>query len=112
MLEVLQALAIRFSYLRGVAILVASGFVILILYAALTTNAPEFLLKLGLIGLTWGLLLFSFVSTFQNVPPHPGQDHGGWQKFSLRIRRFGYAVLAMATLAITVAVIVVTFKLL
>ncbi len=110
MLELLQALALRLSWLRLVSVLISGSFGALFTYAALTAGAPESFFTSGLAGLSWGLLLFTFLSVFRNVPGEPDPRLSRWQAFGIRVRRIGYGILAFATAALTVGVLALTVK--
>lgn len=112
MIEFFQALAIRLAWLRWIAVLIGVGFGALFAFAALSDNAPDSFFTSGLAGLTWGLLLFTFLSVFPHAPAPPGEEHSAWQRFRIQLRRLGYGALGLATLCITLAVIALTFKLL
>jgi len=112
MLDLFHALAARFSGLRVVSLFVIVGFSGLFAYAALSENASDRLLTSGIAGLCWGLLLFVFLSIFQQVPETPTDQHSRWQRTKLRLRRAGYGFLGLATLGLTIAVLIATFRVL
>jgi len=112
MLDLFHALAVRFSGLRVVSLVVIFGFSGLFAYAALSENAPDRYLTSGIAGLCWGLLLFVFISLFQTVPEAPTDKHSRWQRVKLRIFRVGYGFLGLATLGLTLTVVVATFRVL
>ncbi len=112
MLDLFHALAVRLRGLRGVSLIVIFGFGGLFAYAALSENAPDRYLTSGIAGLCWGLLLFVFISLFQQVPEPPTDQHSRWQRIKLRMRRLGYGFLGLATLGLTITVIFATFRVL
>jgi len=112
MLELFHALAVRFSWLRPVALLVIAACGGLFVYGALANEAPDHYLTSGLLGVCWGLLLFVFISLFQHMPGVPEEAPGWWQRVRLRLRQWGYGLLGLATLGLTLAVVVVTVRVL
>jgi len=112
MLEVLHALAVRLHWLRLVSVFVILGFGALFAFAALSENAPDSFFTSGLAGLSWGLLLYIFVSVFQQIPALPNRQDSWWQRVRLRLSRWGYGFLGLATLGFTIAVVVMTIRLL
>ena len=112
MLELFYALAVRLRKIKVVSLLIILGCSGLFAYAALSEDAAESILSTSLAGVCWGLLLFMFISVFQQVPELPTDQHSRWQRIKLRVRRLGYGVLGLATLALTITVVVVTFRVL
>ena len=110
MLEVFHAFAVRLIWLRPISVLIVAGFAALFGYAAFSTDAPQSYFTSAIVGICWGLLLFMFLSFFQELPTLPAEQHSLWQRFCLRIFRFGYLLLGFATLGMFVAVFVVTLK--
>lgn len=111
MLDLFNALAIRLRWLRPVSVLVVVGCSGLFGYAVLAENAPDRFITTGLIGVCWGLLLFVFLSFFQCLPDMPSPEHSWWQRVRLRLRRWGYGFLGIATIGLTIGVIVGTVRL-
>ena len=111
MLELLHALALRLAWLRPFLVLVILGFGGLFTYAILGTETPDSFLTSGLVGVSWGLLLLMFLSLFQTLPGEPKHHDGFWQRVRLRSKRFGYGLLALVTLGLSISVIVLTAKL-
>jgi len=111
-LEVFQAVAIRLYWLRPVALCITAVCAGFFGYAVFTDNAPDNHLTAGLIGTLWGLVLFAFLNIFPTVPPLPTPDQSVWQRFKLRIRRAGYVLLMVAVLALTIASMSASLKLL
>lgn len=111
MLELLHALAIRLAWLRPISVLAIVGFGGLFTYAVVTADAPESFLTSGLVGASWALLLSMFLSFFQTLPGEPNAQQTFRQRTGRRLRRFGYSLLALATLILSIGVIVMTTKL-
>lgn len=110
MLEVFHALAVRLIWLRPVAVLIILSFAGLFGYAAFSVDAPQSYFTSAIVGICWGLLMFMFLSFFQQLPAVPEEQHSLWQRFCLRIFRIGYFLLGFATIGMFITVIIITLK--
>lgn len=97
-----------FAVLIAVACAIAAGVIIL----SSTHHADDRYLLPALVGLLWSLNACAFIVGFRTVPgPAEGSD-GGVLRIRHGMRRARYRLLALAFVGTTVAVIVITFKLL
>lgn len=71
---------------------------------------PDLLMPI-LVGIMWSVLLFSFSGAFRQIPTLKDQKAGRWQRFKLRLKRFFYGVLALATLLTTITVLYLSIRL-
>jgi len=71
----------------------------------------EILFIPSLLGGLWSALYFVFLSAFMAVPPIPGSDVKFFAKIKMRILRGIYYLLGTIFIVLTLAIIVISFKL-
>ncbi len=113
MLEKLSHLAIRLTPWRPLLFLVLFGSLLAVCIAlfqsVLLESSPMFMF--GLVGILWSLTGFMLIASFQQMPEKPESCPRFFRRQLLRIKRFGYGVLALFFLLTTLGVLVTTFRL-
>ncbi len=112
MLEQLQRYALALSWMRPICLIALAlfGLVFVDAIAGLVMRDDRFMIP-GLLGMTWSLLLYVLIVSFPNVPAPASATDSGWQRTKIRIRRFGYLLLALAVVMIALATLRMTLSL-
>jgi hypothetical protein len=113
-LDRLQALAQRLAWLRPA--LAAAGLVLFALAAALVVfgdpQSGDGVLLPAIAGGLWCLCAWLFIDTFAAVPPAPAADLHGWGRLKRQLARLWYLLLALTLLGLTLAVLMLSQRLL
>lgn len=64
----------------------------------------------GFVGLLWGMSTYAFIVAFRSAPGKTGKSIGVFRKLAHRLHRGWYGFLSVVFLVTTVAVIVVTVR--
>ena len=113
MLDRLKQLAVKLQPARtpvlllALACLAGIGFLLLV-----TPQAGDRLLIPLLALLLWSFSAYDLIATFHAIPSRPATDAGLLPRFRGRLRRAWYGLLALVFLAATVAVLLISFRLL
>lgn len=114
MIERLQRIATFLRPLR-LLIFVIGGFSIVVLLLSLFENPwliGDRLLIPSILGFCWSATLYSISKLFAVVPGKPNAGAGFRDRLSIRLRRGGLWILAVLTVGLTIAVVVLSFELL
>lgn len=114
MIDRFQALASKVQRLQPVAIGIGIACLAAAAYFALSPPAPEserFLLP-AIIGFLWSVSATSFISIFRSVPEKADASATRWQRIRLGAWRGWYWLMALLFFGTTLAVVVVSQKLL
>ena len=114
MIERLQRIANFLGPLR-LLIFVMGGFSMVIVLLSLFENpwlTGDRLLIPSILGFCWAATLYSISKLFAVVPGMPNEGAGFRERLSIRLRRGGLWILAVLTIGLTIAVVVLSFELL
>lgn len=114
LLNTIQCSAAALQWLKKPALVLALLFLLAISYIVFTSQSHEgdrYLVPC-IIGLLWSLSAFAFITNFCSVPPPAEADAPFFSRIKQRLHRFWYGLLAFLFLAATVAVMVVSYRLL
>lgn len=101
MLNQLERLAQRLAFLKIPLLLLA---LIGLTYFIFTLEIP------GVLLLTWSLLVFTFLSLFQTLPPALGVKENLVKRFISRIKRTAYLFLAVFLIILSLAFVGMTLR--
>lgn len=112
MLEKLHNLAIRLIWVQPLAVVV--GLLALLAVAFLAVGQGDltdrYLIPAVLL-FCWCLLVFSLVGMFRVAPPAVEEHTGFFRRLRIRIQRFLRFLLALAFLALTIALVFLSYRL-
>ena len=114
LLNTIQRGAAALQWLKKPALGLALLFLLAIFYIVFTSQSHEgdrYLVPC-IIGLLWSLSAFAFIINFCAVPPQADKDAALFLRLKRRLRRLWYGLLAFLFLAATVAVLIVSYRLL
>lgn len=112
MLDRLKQLAVRLQPARAPALLLVSACLAGVAFILLVTpQAGDQLLIPLLALLLWSLSAFALINTFCAIPSPSVSDTSLLQRVQRRLHRAWYWLLALVFLAATVAVVLLTFRL-
>jgi hypothetical protein len=112
MLEQLKRYAQTMRWLRPICLTAFAVFGLMFIDAiAGWVIGDDRLMIPGLLGMTWSLLLYIAIVSFPNVPAPAAATDSGWQRTKIRIRRFGYILLALGVVIIALATLRMTLSL-
>ncbi|MEZ5489971.1 MAG: hypothetical protein R3F50_06585 [Gammaproteobacteria bacterium] len=113
MQEKLHELAVRLTWLQPLAAIVGVSAFFVAGYVALDPGmelerklVPTFLLS------CWCLLVFTLVSLFRAIPPAIDNNQGFFLRQKIRLQHFLRNILALLFLILTVALLVLSYRLL
>lgn len=66
----------------------------------------------AIVGFCWALLLIAFARIFAEIPERPGRQHGWLRRLGLRFRRGMMTIMAVLILALSLAVLILSYQLL
>ena len=112
MLERLHYLAVRLAWVQPLVVII--GFAALLASGYLATSkdalTEQYLIPVILL-FCWCLLVFTLVGMFRAAPPVKDESMGFFRRQLVRFQRFLRTLLALAFLALTVALVVLSYKL-
>ena len=114
MLETLSAISTRLYWSKPFVVilgLICAGLFILSILDLGYVDSEILLIPSLLCGL-WSSLYFILLTTFPSLPPSPGSDVKFFEKVKMQFFRGIYYLLGIIFIALTVAVILISFKLL
>jgi hypothetical protein len=114
MIDNLQRLAQRIQWLRlPSAVVGAAGLVVLaVAVFILEPDLGDRYIIPGFVGLFWGMSTYAFIVAFRSAPRKSSNTVGVFRKLAHRLHRCWYGFLSVVFLVATVAVIVVTVRML
>ena len=113
MIDSFQKFANRLWYLRIVAVGAGVLFLVLVVVIILFSNAREddkYPIP-GFLGILWSLSAYAFISSFQSVPEKAKRSDGFLHRLKRNIHRSWYWIIAFIFTGTTVAVVLLTFRL-
>jgi hypothetical protein len=112
MIEILSLISRKHQWLRPFTLLVGAVCVCLFLYAIFSSSShsQDVYLIPSLIGFFWALLFNILVSAFLNVPKKPDSKDKLFKRLSVRIKRGCYHLLGIMFIILSLAVLVLSFK--
>lgn len=114
LIDTLQKIAVRIQPIRLPLAFLSVFFFAGLLYIILTstTHSGDLFLLPAIIGLLWSLSGYAFILNFRSVPPWDSATGGFFKRLKLRLFRLWYWVLASLFLGTTLALIVISIRLL
>jgi hypothetical protein len=91
--------------------LLCFGYAIFIAFTATSAEGDRYLFP-SILGFLWMLSIYAFVETFRNVPQRPEADLGLFARAKRKLIRFWYWIIGLVLLASSVAVVVLTVRVL
>lgn len=112
MIETLGAFSTKFRWMKPVILLVGVGFFVLFCITILGVYgiSGDIYLIPSVLGVVWAALFFFMVSTFPHVPPKHTKKSGFFVRVELRLKRGVYHILGAVFVVLTVAVVMLSFK--
>jgi hypothetical protein len=113
MLETLSSISSRLRWLRPVVVL--SGLIFLGLFCSSLFDIGHFVEEVylipGLAGFIWSVLFFILLNAFENIPIKPNRKFAFFSKIKYWFVRLGYRILLVIFLLMTVAGLILSFRL-
>jgi hypothetical protein len=112
MIEKLQVLSKRIYWLKPLVLLAGAGFLGLFIYTLFGGNdiSKDVYLMPSILGVIWALLFSSFTTIFPHAPSKPDKNEKFFRKIIIWLKRGFYYALALLFIALTIAVIFLSFK--
>ncbi len=114
LLNTIQRTAAALQWLKKPTLGLALIFLVAVFYIVVTSQSHDgdrYLVP-SIIGLLWSLSAFAFIINFCSVPPPAETNAPFFSRLKRRLHRFWYGLLAFLFLAATVAVLIVSYRLL
>jgi hypothetical protein len=94
-------------------LLLSGFFFVALLYIVITSNTHrgDLFLVPAIIGLLWSLSGYAFILNFRSVPCWSEEARGLFKRLKLRLLRFWYWLLASLFLATTLALLLISIRL-
>ena len=114
MLEFLSSISKKLVWTKPITLMITLIFVIILLSSIFNVGyfKDDIYLIPSLVGALWAGLLFNLVHVFPHLPQKPNTDIALLSRLKLRLMRFIFSFLALGFLILTVAVVILSFKLL
>ena len=114
MIERLQRIASLLNRLRALIVLLAAGFLLLLVAALFEIAGVSYdaLLVPAVIGFAWSATLYSFSGLFARVPERPGPGTPLLRRLRISSQRAMIWVLAILMLALTIALLMLSSQML
>ena len=114
MIETLESISKKLRWTKPLVLII--GLICFILFFAAIfelkgLNSDIYLIP-SVLGVAWAALFFFLLSTFPYVPAKPNKDEKYFAKLKIRVKRVLYHLLSVIFIVLTIAVIIVSFKLL
>ncbi|MEM8498059.1 MAG: hypothetical protein AAF542_08545 [Pseudomonadota bacterium] len=110
MIEILSAISRKYTWLRGLGIVlgvVSGGTLVLSL---LSDGAADRYLIPSVVAFIWSLLLIVLSITFPNLPPRPTKEQKILARIKRRFRRLIFYSIGVVFIVLTVATVSLSFK--
>ncbi|MBV1879138.1 MAG: hypothetical protein KUG79_15965 [Pseudomonadales bacterium] len=112
MIEMLGAISTKLRWAKVLVCLLGVcffGLFVSSIFNVPATNSDEYLLP-SVVGVIWSALFFLLIATFSNIPSKPLKQDKFFVKLKVRIKRSGYHVLGVIFVVLTIAVLMLSFK--
>ena len=113
MLEIMHKYAIATRWLRAPLLCLSALAVIVVGYVSINPGEGSYdaLFIPGILLFSWGVLGYSFISLFQADPPGVKNNLGFLHRQVAKLRRGIRVLVALVFIALTLALVIATFKL-
>jgi hypothetical protein len=112
MIDSLQRVARSTAVMAVPALVLATACLATAVFIVFTSSSHEddrFLFP-SILGFAWFLSLYGFIETFRHVPASLGRDAGFWRRARRSLSRFWYWIIALALLAASAVVLVLSVR--
>ena len=113
MIETLANFSSKLNWMKPLIILLGLGFFALSCATVLGVQGidSDVYLVPSVLAVIWSMLVLFMISTFPHVPPKPDKDIRLLMRFRIRLKRGIYYLLGLVFLVITLALLMLSFKL-
>ncbi len=114
LLDTIQRTAAAVQGFKRPALVLALLFLLAVLYIVLSSqsHAGDRYLIPCIIGLLWSLSAYAFIINFRSLPPPAEQGAAVLSRLKRRLQRIWYGLLALLFSTATIAVLIVSYRLL
>ena len=115
MIDKLRAASLKLQWLQPIAMVLAIaalGVFVYVIFGAAGIAKDDYYLIPSAVILLWCLLICAILYGFPHVPERASKELGVFKRLAISALRFYFTILALTCLATTIAVAVVTFKIL